>query len=298
MKIRNHHTLLLLAIEVFLMTSSTGKAEDFRANYGLKFDAGIGFYVVSDGIPYALTWAKNIKGQINESDISEISTNAQFYSYGLDFSVGAMAGPQPPHLLGYGLSYMDTNGNFHGMWAARFVPVSGYDQKVYRIVFEGPYDDLKNDTFQYHFWAFNVPGDNQGYPFHFKTSKSVEEQKELQDFISKVLSNKDKVYNGTVTVSLDPQTILQVSPFQIQFSSYDEKTGIVNAKVSYQFGKTDYTGQLLGTQQLTLKQVPGDNSIDSTWNLQFIGQNKLVYLYNNGGNSVKVEITLQETSTK
>jgi hypothetical protein len=171
MKMKIQHNLLLLAVAVILANSFTCKAEDYRKNYGLKFDAGIGFYVTINGIPNPLTWTKKTTSLANESDIIKIPPDAQFYSYGLDFSTGGMAGPQPPQFLGYGLSYMETNGTFQGMWAARFVPVAGYDQKVYRILFDGPYDDLKSDKLQYNFWAFDVPGSSQGFLFHFVNAK-------------------------------------------------------------------------------------------------------------------------------
>jgi hypothetical protein len=298
MKTKIYNVGSILTLVAFLLTPFAGRTEDFAKNYGLKFNC-IGFYVTIDGVPNALQWTKNTTSQAIESDIIQIPPDAQFYSYGLDFSVGGMTGPQPPNLLGYGLSYMDTNGSLQGAWAARFVPVAGYDQKVYRIVFEGPYDDLRNDKVQYRFWAFDVPGNNQGFLFHFNTVKFAEEQKEQHDFISKTLSNKDKIYNGKLTVSM-PGATLQVIPFQIQFTSYDEKTGKVDAEVSGLNGneKVKFTGQLVNIRELTLKKVEGDNSLDSVWNLQLLGQNKLIATYANGINSVKVEITLLDTPSE
>src|SRR5436853_5529189 len=131
---------LLVGLALIGLASLASAAEDVAKNYGLKFRAGIGFYLVIDGLPYPLGWTKSTHEQANESDIVQIPFDAQFYSYGLDFSGGTVAGPQPPHLLGFGLSYMDMGGKRQGRWPARFVPVAGYEEKVYRIIFEGPYD--------------------------------------------------------------------------------------------------------------------------------------------------------------
>jgi hypothetical protein len=300
MKEKKQQNLFALATVFLLVTSFTCKSEDYRKNYGLKFDQGIGLYVTINGVPSALGWTSDTTIQADESKFNIVPPDAQFYSYGLDFTHGGMTGSLPPHLLGYGFSYMDTNGNLQGMWAARFVPVSGYDQQVYRIYFDGPYDDLKNDKIQYRFWAFDVPGNKQGYLFHFNTVKSANEEKEQNDFFSKTLSNKDKIYNGKFSILLQGQTLLSVTPFQIQFTSYDEKTGNVEADVSGLNGneKVKFTGQLVNNRQLILKKVAGDKTIDDVWKLQLLGQNELIYTYYNDVNEGKVEITLREPPNK
>src|SRR5579871_545849 len=108
MKPRLHHIrTAILSIAVTLAMLSNVTAEDFARNYGLKFKYGIGFYYTINGDPYPLTWTADTTRQIEDSAIIQIPPDAQFYSYGLDFSTaGNMAGvPKPPHLLGYGMTY-------------------------------------------------------------------------------------------------------------------------------------------------------------------------------------------------
>lgn len=265
------------------------EAEDFAKNYGLKFKEGIGFYVAIDGVPYPLGWTKDTDKQATESDIVQIPFDAQFYSYGLDFSTGTA-----PHILGYGLSYLDMNGQRHGRWAARFVPVAGYDQKVYRIIFEGPYEQLRNDKLQYHFWALEVPG-REGFLFHFATTKFAEEQKKLRAFITQALSAKDTSYKG----KLSARALIfdaTVTPFHIRFTSFDEKTGNVEAEASglNEKKKVKFTGQLVGIRQLTLKQVGGDIA----WDLQLSEERKLTGAYSKDMSTFEVEIALEDAPTK
>ena len=298
MKTRIHHIHFSLGIATLLVMSLASRAEDFGKNYGLKFNEGIGFYVTIDGIPNALQWAKDTQKQADESDIIKIPYDVQFYSYGLDFSVGGgLAGPQPPNLLGYGFSYMDTNGQLKGIWPARFVPVAGYEQKVYRIIFGGPYDELRNDKTQYRFWAFDVPSvttTHSGFLFQFATAKFAEEQKEVRAFLLKTLSNKDRAYTGKLTA----QTLVfpTATPFQIHFTSYHEKTGQVDAEVSgfNEKEKMKFTGQLVGIRTLALKQADGD----LVWDLQLFELKKLVGSYSKNMVTFEVEIALEDTPSK
>jgi len=295
---RIRHIRFFLTVAAFLVISSVGRAEDFTKNYGLKFNSGIGFYYVTNGVPIPLTWVKHKEDQAKESDIVRIPTDVQFYSYGLDFSVGDITGPKPPHILGYGLSIVDTNGVVQGRWAARFVPVAGYDQKVYRIMFEGPYDDLCSDKLQYQFWEFVFPGDD-AFLFHFATPKFVEEQEkraeEAHALISQALSNKDKAYNGMF--SRPGATFTDgVTPFQIHFSSYDEKMGKVDGYVSGfpEAGESvAFDGQLVGGSQLTLTQRGGG----FVWDLQLSGGKNLIGTYPNGLLTSQVEIMLEDAPT-
>lgn len=298
-------TLALLLPLLSLGSLPWATAEDFAKNYGLKFKAGIGFYVVIDGVPAPLGWTKHYaKGpefdsaplELDEANIVSIPFDAQFYSYGLDFSRAGTPGPEPPHLLGYGLSYVDASGQRKGRWMAQFVPVLGYDEKVYRILFQGPYDDLRSDKLQYRFWAFDVPSAiPQGFLFHFDTPKFAELQRKLRSFVSQALSNKEKAYAGkltTRTLVFDAQAV----PFQIHFTSFDAKSGRLEAEASglSERDKVKFTGQLVGLRQIVLKQV----GADAVWELQLIDQNKLVGGYSNGLSTVNVEIALEDVQSK
>lgn len=67
---------------------------------------------------------------------------AEFYTFGIDFShtFGVAGGPGgmqiiplPPHLAGIGMMYLTRDGKLEGRYIVHFMPVPGYQEKVYRI---------------------------------------------------------------------------------------------------------------------------------------------------------------------
>jgi len=140
------------------------------------FDKGVGFYWASAGKTNFLSWpaqrriSKNLVREwiraFKAGKFVDIPKDVKFYSYGLDIGVG-----QPPHLLGFGFFYVDLNNKKHGTWAARFLPVHGYKEKVYEIVLDGPHDKLKSGEMKYKFLAFKIPrrlGRETAFLFRYK----------------------------------------------------------------------------------------------------------------------------------
>ena len=272
-----------------------GPAQDLSRNAGYKFKDGIGFYVVMDGVAVPLTWTEDTRLRPTDEAIIQVSSDAEFYAYGLDFSRGSLpgTGPLPPHLLGYSMSYLDANEQRQGHWAARFVPVAGYDQQVYRIMFEGPYDDLMKGKFAYRAWMFELGG-NQGYFFHSTGVKYAEEQRKLAAFITQALQSTGRHYPGRMTSRTRQGSDSQ--PFSLRFTSYDPKSGKVEAEALGWNGQnvTKFEGQLVGPRFLTLKEVNGG----AVWDLQLTTQMKLTGVYASGPSSYNLEISLGEPASR
>jgi len=226
------------------------------ANAALSFDDGIGFYWEADGQTHFLYWTDDPKNA-TENDVITIPENARFFSYGLQ------APSLPPHLVGYGMEYRSEDGELHGRYPARFLPMDGYEQPVYQISL--PTHIVSGKKYKY--FTLTVPATSlsfsgsgrQAYIFHYADEEYKARQQSLKQFVYDALSNDDVWYNGELSKT---QIIFDAGTheFQIRFLDFDARTGQLEAVAK---GVDDnrnlrFTGQLTGFRRLVLRHDGGD----------------------------------------
>ncbi len=158
-------SLLAFVLLGIFFSSNPSQAQE----RSLKFDGGIGYYLAIDGKLNYIYWPTPKISWAETNSIWRIPTNAQFYVFGLDFSgppsggtsflgksVSGAGHPAPPHWRGYTFTYADGDGNLQSPWPARFIPLSGYKEKVYEIVFDGPQKELKSGELYHRYCVFQL----------------------------------------------------------------------------------------------------------------------------------------------
>lgn len=246
----------------------------------LRFESGIGYYWSAEGVTHFLYWTKNPGRRIDESSILAVPPGVRFFSYGLDMSraQASMLGTSiqgPPHMIGYGFHYRTASGQRvpegSASWAVRFVPVKGYDEKVYEIIPDGPIYQLASGEIDHQYFALDFPQD-QAYIFRFITAGAEERRKEREEVLFGALSDSAKRYPG----SLSSQTLAftaQEHKFEIQFSKFESDTGAVEAIVTSGNEKLELEGYLVSLSRLVLKESKTGVEWDliSTYDYTFTG---------------------------
>lgn len=248
----------------------------------LTFDDGIGFYWAADGIAHYLYWPTAPTSRAPDSSIIDVPTYARFFSYGLDFS-GANGSltrsftVAPPHLTGYSFHYRTVDGTRKpsgtSAWPVRFLPVNGYTEKVYEIIFDGPIERMRNGDLQHRYFALELPSD-QAYLLRFDSAAYDEEREEQMARLSKALSNSDRLFLGEITV----QTMLfnpDVQEFKVRFLRFDRESGEIVAEVLRDSRTTRMEGAVLNPYRIELR----DDESEVRWELQYAGNGVYVAQY-------------------
>jgi hypothetical protein len=141
---------------------------------GIKFDQGIGYYYYAGGKLEVLPKPTRQQDWGSPFCTLMLPQDVRFFTYGLDFSRGLAGEPGAPCQFGFDFTYSLPGGRMvDASWPARFVPVAGYDEKVYEIVFDGPIDHLKSGDLKCSYCVFRLggatrkEGHEEGFCFRF-----------------------------------------------------------------------------------------------------------------------------------
>lgn len=179
----------------------------------IKFNYGIGYYIVSDGQARFLYYTTNIAKSFDAERLIKVSPRSEVYVYGLDFSGGhamrtqmtmgqaeAVAVPMPPHLLGLGAYILRPGGVLDGTYAVGFVPQPGYAEKVYKLHFPHQVDLLRDGKTPYEYVGLQVDpsGGGRGYLIRFN-----EEDPEIAQTVKRFseMLRKGATIKGQMTIS-------------------------------------------------------------------------------------------------
>lgn len=281
-----------LALGLLLLAASPALAQKDE-----DFGDGIGFYVKSGAGIDALTWTTD---PANSQRVSEIvrtlDADAVLYAYGLDFAAGTMAGPLPPHLIGYTWGYIRPDGSKEGEWAVRFVPQAGTKEKLYRLQFDGPWFSLAHGGQPHRLWYLKVPGpQDAAFVFRFGDPAEAAAEKARQRVeLEASLSAADRAYDGTLSVRALGIFDAQSAAFKIRFTRFDSGSGEIEAEVSGLSGPEKYTmaGRLQGAH-LMLKQ----DKLGTSWDIDVSGAPRLKGTQQAGMSAGEVTIDLGSYST-
>lgn len=291
-------TLALLLTSCTIPSSPIGgsiESESERRTYGLKFDAGVGFYWAADGVTNFLYWTANPRARAEDSRVVEIPTDAAFYSYGLDFSqTSSMGEVLPPHVLGFGLSYRDVSGEYNGRWAVSFVPLREYSEPVYRIVptGAGPLWRLRSGEVDYDFWALEVatPSGDDAYLFRFNQDDYEKQNAELTSALEAGLIASDRWHEGNASTFSSARPG-QGTEFELRFTTFNPESGHLAAETRSEAEQIPrfLEGELLSPRRLVL----WDRESGVEWDLTHRYEGLLRAHYQEGFDQVNINLRLQ-----
>jgi hypothetical protein len=220
----------------------------------VTFGNGIGYYVFYDGAAYALGWTTRIAEKFDDKQVKLIPKHAEFYAFGLDFSggTGGMAPvPLPPHLAGIGMMYLKKNGELDGM--VRFIPVPGYQEKVYRLTMPTYLIDQSN----YDYFALRVSG-NDGYLFRF--TDDGPKVKELADALTGKLAagaalEGELALGGFGVRHRSVKVVLKIDGFEANAGTFD-----ATLKLAARDRQIPFKGQRLSEREIVLSRADAPES--------------------------------------